>query len=189
MLNRTIFKEVLIATTLLTASGYTVMAQAHCVGIGDNYGASEVGTGTNNSGAANASLQFDTYALVCPAGATGLSGKINKRSGAAGAITMEIAKGGYAHTTASDSSATAAAACSGGNTTAGSVTVPTLNGKDGQYTVTLSKDTTASIQYALEVHCLGGIGDFPDSPSILDSDPLNDAGTEVTPEIDRLQNH
>ena len=142
MLNKVFFKEVLIATTLLAASGYTVMAQAHCVGTTTDpevlFGASSITTNSTSP------FQYDSYVTVCPAGATGLSGKINKKTGGAtGALAMEIAKGGYNHTTASDSTATAAAACSGGNTTAGSVTVPTLNGGEGQYTITVSKDTRA----------------------------------------------
>jgi hypothetical protein len=194
MSKKSFFKTTLTATALLAASGYTVMAQAHCVGLNTVpaellFGASQVGDATFNSGQAFPQYQFDTYVTVCPAGATGLSGKINKRSGAAGSVGMEIAKGGYGHTNAADAAATAGASCAGGNTTAGSVIVPTLNGGEGQYTITVSKDTTTAIQYAMEFHCLGGAGDLPESQSILDADPLNDAGTEVTGEIDRVQNH
>jgi hypothetical protein len=188
MSKKSFFKTTLTATALLAATGYTVMAQAHCVGTSTDpevlFGASSITTNSTSP------FQYDSYVTVCPAGATGLSGKINKKTGGAtGALAMEIAKGGYNHTTASDSTATAAAACSGGNTTAGSVTVPTLNGGEGQYTITVSKDTTAAIQYAMEFHCTGPSGDFPESQSFLDADPLNDAGTEVTGEIDRVQNH
>ncbi|MEQ1559600.1 MAG: hypothetical protein ABL933_11770 [Methyloglobulus sp.] len=62
MTNKTFFKTTLTATALLAASGYTVMAQAHCVGIGDNFGAS--GITALNTSATNKSRQFDTYVTV-----------------------------------------------------------------------------------------------------------------------------
>ncbi|MEQ1560526.1 MAG: hypothetical protein ABL933_16520 [Methyloglobulus sp.] len=143
MLNKMFFKEVLIATTLLAASGYTVMAQAHCL---NNQ------TITNNSN----NFQWDTYVAVCPAGTTGLSGRISKQAGT-GSVSMEIGKGTFAHTTASDATITASScdAVTGNITAAASaVTVPTVNGGPGQYTIMVSKNSSNSHTYDMEWHCV-----------------------------------
>lgn len=164
MINKMFFKEILIAATLLAASGYTVTAQAHC--LNDQ-------TIVNNSN----TFQWDTYVAICPASATGMSGKISKQSqtgGGAGTVSMEIGKGGFGHTTASDASSVAAGSTSscnaGGNIAltgaATAATVPTLSGGPGQYTIVVSKNSASTTTYDMEWHCVDTVAPI---------DPLVDA--------------
>jgi hypothetical protein len=156
MLNKVFFKEVLIGATLLAASGYTVLAQAHCV---------ENATITNNSNA----YQMDVHVLNCPAGTTGVSGKVSNQTGAS--VGIEVGYGNTHVTSTIDSTpvgvgqtsicnAAGDIAFTGG--AAGSSLV-TRNGGPGLYTVMVSKNSASNATYDMAIHCVGN--DVPSAPS------------------------
>lgn len=186
-----VLKATLTASAILIASAYTLSAQAHCFGTNGNFGASSiVASGINAN-------QYDTYVMVCPAGTTGVNGRINKGSEGAGGngfdpIRLRIAKGGYASTSSQDTSQTAGAACNPLDpdvVNAGGVAVSTVAGGPGQYTVVVSKGSNSSINYAAEVHCVGN--DNPDAQSVIDPAPpvFTGAAGDRTGEFDRVINN
>ena len=167
MLNKVFFKEVLIATTLLAASGYTVLAQAHCV---DN------ATITNNSNA----YQMDVHVFNCPTGTTGVSGKVSNQSGAP--VSIEVGYGNTHVTSTIDSTSAGVNANSVCNAAgdiafaggASGSSLVTRNGGPGLYTVMVSKNSASNATYDMAIHCVGN--DVPSAPSNPATDwdiPLN----------------
>ncbi len=180
MIIKPILKATLTAATLLAASGYTMMAQAHCVGIGDNFGASGI------TAASTSQFQSDTYVAVCPAGfgATKMVARVSKRSGTLNhPITVEVGKGGFAHAFATDTTTTAATQCVGGAINSGASGTATVTGGEGQYTIIVSKDS-AAMNYAMDFHCetAAGVEVDPESQSGV-------IGPDSTADIDRIMNH
>jgi hypothetical protein len=180
MSKKSFFKTTLTATALLAASGYTVMAQARCVGIGDNFGASGI------TAASTSQFQSDTYVTVCPAGVgvTKMVARVSKKSGTLNhPITVEVGKGGFTHAFATDTTTTAATQCVGGAIDLGASATATVSGNAGQYTIIVSKDS-AAMNYAMDFHCETAAG--------VEVDPVSQSGViglDSTADVDRIMNH
>lgn len=177
MSKKSFFKTTLIATTLLAASGYTMMAQAHCIGGNGNFDPTGLGAPLTSPIITTVlPFKIDSYTTVCPAGTKSIKAGIAKRSGAAGTVALEVVKfnGLGTHATVQDASVTAAAACgatigtvdfisgtsgavyNGGFTTEAAST-PFVAGAlasdtDGQYILNVTADT-GTPEYAIEFHC------------------------------------
>ncbi|NOU20460.1 MAG: hypothetical protein HOO93_01490 [Methyloglobulus sp.] len=185
-MKRVILKVVLSTLTLLFASGYTLLAQAHCL---DN-----VANGTRISAVSTSPFQFDTYILNCNApgstAATGVSGQIGLQTGTS--VTMEIANPntGGAHTFGTDNAITASTCNAAGNISAGSVAVGNLVGGNlHPYVITVSKDTTTVSQYDMAFHCTGPGGDVPSELSAV-ADALDPAAVGgPNGDLNLMQNH
>lgn len=145
-------KEFFLVTALLMASAFAMQAQAHCF---DNNTITATSTGP---------FQFDVYHVSCPAGTTGVGGRIAQVGGTTGAgeVAMEIGKGS-AHTFAQDTGNSAQNCNAAGDVPSGYTTVPTLNAGSGTYVITVSKDTTSTSTYDFSFHCNGN--DVPASPT------------------------
>jgi hypothetical protein len=178
-MKRVFLKVVLSTLTLLFASGYTLLAQAHCL---DN-----TANGTSITAVSTSPFQFDTYILTCPTGTTGLSGQIGLQTGTG--VTMEIAspRSGGAHTFNSDATITASTCNAAGNISAGSAAVAALNAGPGIYEITVSKDTTTASQYDMGFHCVGN--DVPSELSAVPDalDPAAVGGPDA--DLNLMQNH
>ncbi len=172
MIHKAFFKDILIVVALLAASGYTVMAQAHCL---NNQ------TITNNSN----NFQWDTYVTVCPAGATGLTARVSKQLTGTGTLSLEIGKGGFGHLTSNDAAVTVSS-CDAvtGNITPVAATPGqlALNGGAGQYTIVVSKNSANIHTYDLEWHCTGVPGDIPEQQG----GPLVGVGLGLTDSLDAV---
>lgn len=171
MLNKVIFKEVLIATTLLAASGYTVMAQAHCIGGNGNFDPTGIAaplTVPIINAVSTSPFQIDSYTTVCPLTTTHVTAGIAKRTGGAtGVVALEVVKsnGIGNHLTLSDSAANINAVCdvanvddinpAGGGVFSGNY-IPTFGGAGGEYILNVTKDLTATAEYAVQFHCWNG---------------------------------
>jgi hypothetical protein len=169
-----------------------MMAQAHCVGTGgETFGSQSIANVSGSGNVAGAS-QFDLWAFNCPAGSTGASAKIGKISGAAGSIVLHLTKNNANNNgnptdnavETADSTANAGSVCVADSTGLSQI-IPTSSnpsplitrsGGAGQYTAVVSKDASASMNYAMEFHCVGTAGDLPTAPS-------------TNGEIDRIANH
>jgi hypothetical protein len=173
-MKKVILKALLTTSALLMASGYTVFAEAHCVGVLGNFGASGI------TAASTSAVQYDTYATVCPTGTAYLKARVSRKSGTV-ALNLEVAKGGFPSVTATDATTTATTQCDG--TLNESIGIgagafsPNLTGGAGEYTLTVAKDGAAS-NYAAEFHCYDA--------SNVEVTPAAPSGVG---EIDRLMDH
>lgn len=129
-------------------SAFAMQAQAHCF---DNKTINAVST---------SAFQNDIYHVSCPAGTTGVSGRIALVTGTG--VSMEIGKGAT-HTTASDASATAQTCNAAGDVPSGFASVPALNAGSGTYVIAVTKDTATVSTYDFSFHCNGN--DVPASPT------------------------
>ncbi|MBK8816645.1 MAG: hypothetical protein IPN42_14595 [Methylococcaceae bacterium] len=143
---------------MLLASGYTVLAQAHCL---DNL---TIAAGDDDS-------QYDAFVTQCPAGSTGLTAKVGKQAaGGNGRLTigsLDLGQSSVTDTTVS------AVACAGGAIPSGASVQASLTNSVGNpervHTLGVSKNSASSSTYDLEWHCTGN--DSPESP--------NDAAEEI----------
>jgi hypothetical protein len=133
---------------LVIMSGYTVLAEARCIGVFGYFGPSGLVTG------------IDEYKTVCPVNTAYLRARISKKSGTAGVpMSLKVAKGSVFVNT-SDSSTAALTQCDGaGNlyigSGAGSYVINTAGA--GQYVLTVSS-TAKPANYAMEFHCMTSTG-------------------------------
>lgn len=115
-------------------------------------------------------------------------------------MSLEFGKGGYNHTNITDNAAVAGAICDAVApnefipAASGPLSIPQLVGGAGQYTMTVTKDTTTASNYAMEFHCMSadGLTEFdPESQSSLTTTlPLpNGLAADRLPEVDRIMNH
>ncbi|MEQ1559601.1 MAG: hypothetical protein ABL933_11775 [Methyloglobulus sp.] len=86
--------------------------------------------------------------------------------------------------TTTDSAADATAVCAGGaiSPAATAQAVANLSGGAGQYTIVVSKDTTAAMNYAMEFHCHNAAG-----VELLAPGPAGQSG--AAQEIDRIMDN
>lgn len=177
------FKAVLGLGVVLAASGFSMSAEAHCLTQGITQ------TGTTNA------LQQDVYMLLCPAATTSIVGKTSLISG--GAVTYQIAKGGYTSASVADSTATSTAACTTGTVngypqdyiTAGQTAQISVAGGAGAYTLVVSKNSTTASNYALEFHCLGsnGVEIQPNNGGVWEQGgPLSNSGIGAIDALDSV---
>jgi hypothetical protein len=141
-------KEISMTAAVFLASVFAMQAQAHCF---DNRAINAVST---------SAFQNDIYHVSCPAGTTGVSGRIALVSGTG--VSMEIGKGAT-HTTASDASASAQNCNAAGDVPSGFASVPALNSGSGVYVIAVTKDTATASTYDFSFHCNGN--DVPASPT------------------------
>lgn len=156
MLNKALFKEVLIASTLLIASGYTVIAQAHCL---DDLTIAAVDDTT----------QYDAYVTKCPVNSTGLTAKVGKQANG-GNLTLTIGSLDIGQSSVNDN-AVSAQVCNAvtgtipANASPQAVLVNSAGNPERVYTLVVSKNSALSSTYDLEWHCSGAGLDLPESPN------------------------
>ncbi len=173
-MKRATLKVILATSTLLAASIFAMTAEAHCVGVLGNFGASGI------TAASTSAVQYDTYATVCPATTSYLKARVSRKSGTA-TLNLEVGKGGFTAVSTTDASTTAGTQCDGAaNESIGSgasAFTSNLVGGEGEYTMTVAKDGVAS-NYAMEFHCYDA--------SNVELAPTAPSGAG---EVDRLMNH
>jgi hypothetical protein len=166
------FKTLLAVSALSVASGYTVLAQAHCIGqqvvlptTASQYNPSEI---VNDS---TSPSQFDTYSISCPATTSYLQGRVSRIATGPGNLTLQmVSPGNVATTPATDTGGDTGMRCDSTadfitDTTPGGVFNAATNdgvtgpfrssvGGAGLYTAIVSKDDVgASGTYNGEFHC------------------------------------
>jgi hypothetical protein len=162
--------------TFLIASGYTILAQAYCIGAQVfapatlvQFNPSEI---VNDSTSA---LQYDTYTTICPAGTTKMVGRVARIAGpAAGNLTLRIVRNtGAGLSTAVVDAVPGVNLCDTYGDAITGAGVPsaftTSAGGAGEYILMVSKDDVgASGTYNLEVHCQDNAGNEFDAsrPSV-----------------------
>lgn len=147
-------KKFIRITTLLVITGYGLPGHTVCVGVGGNFGASQIVQVTPSG------TQFDNYEAVCPAGATGLSTKISLKTPNPAVITIRVKKEGFVPVvTASDNAPSASTGCTnalvGGAITVGALTSSTLFGGAGKYDILVFKSSSSPSSYAMQFDCAG----------------------------------
>lgn len=180
-MKKSTLKTLLTVSALSVASGYTVLAQAHCIGLGTSAAAqfqpSEIVNDSTNS------MQYDTYTLICPAGTNKLVGRVSRTAGpAVGNITLKIARntGTAVSAGVTDAGADSGMRCDatadfitdtggvGDNVTSA---FTTSAGGAGEYVLMVSKDDAGtSGTYNVEAHCQNTAGTLefdPNKPSAL----------------------
>jgi hypothetical protein len=153
MLMKTIpLKKLFLWATTLFVMAFGMQAQAYCW---DNK------TLTTHS---PSPTQFDVYHFKCPAGTTGVSGRIAQTTGTTGAgeVAMEIGKGN-ARVSAQDTGNSAQYCNVNGGVSSGYTSVGPLNAGPGTYIITISKDSASNATYDFSYYCLGN--DISESPT------------------------
>jgi hypothetical protein len=187
-MKKTTLRTLLAVSALSVASGYSVLAQAHCIGaqvafplVTAQYNPSEIVNDSTNA------MQYDTYTTICPAGTTKMVGRVARIAGpAAGNLTLRIVRN-----TGAGLSAAVADTTTGVNqcdTNADAITgagIPsaftTSAGGAGEYILMVSKDDVgASGTYTVEAHCQDAAG--------LEFDPTRPSAPAVIG-WDRVFNH
>lgn len=167
-------KTVLNILSILTLGlGYLLQANAYCVGVLGNYGATGIATASTNA------VQYDVYATICPATTSYFVARVSRKSGTA-TLNLEVGKGGFARVTTSDTSTTVGTQCDGAvyEYIGSGAFTPKLFGGQGQYTMIVTKDGPAS-NYALEFSCYNA----------ANVELSVDGAPSGTGEVDRLMNH
>ncbi|MEQ1557672.1 MAG: hypothetical protein ABL933_01870 [Methyloglobulus sp.] len=174
-MKKTTLRTLLAVSALSIASGYTVLAQAHCIGAQvaapitvAQFNPSEIVNDSTNA------LQYDSYTTICPAGSTKMVGRVARIAGpAAGNITLRIVRNtGAGLSTAVSDAAPGVNQCDTNADAISGAGVPsaftTSAGGAGEYILMVSKDDAgASGTYNVEAHCQDAAGNEfdPNRPS------------------------